>query len=945
MITLDKVIPTPCLSTFESRRDNMKIRLQMVKGESTLLRVVEASIIDVPDWGIGLPKWVYKRWRTRMEQEFIKSGRSMHSERSLLWDGVWVCVKACPAIQRLNEDPAILETRLRIRKITRNVYVPTTEGLARAKATTKSAPLSIDDMDWHGIIATGLDQHSVLPGSLFAIKHNQTVVFRVVDWASTFENEDMLKDEQKGDARAQDGIELMPLPALIVEASKVKVEILAPDFTDCDSGGTAYFDKEFGGYSQQLVELAGLLEASLHHSVLHDKLKIAAPRAILLSGPIGVGKSHIIQHVVDEVVKVSSFKLDILELVIEYQNAAKVQEEIDSDYVCSLRKSIHRARCSAPAVVIIENLELICEGNNNLSIDASLISKRIAAEIELQLPSSCGSIRYDREDIIRTYLKRLKLERDSSLKLAANSSVLESYVSKLVQITPGFVGRDLEEVIRQALLSASERDMTSRGYLPSVSHGPDTIDALTHRLSTLAVDDSTPTLKLSWRNDFIPALRIVKPSQAGESGFITQKPDIGWDEVGGRLQRLALLPFRSPETFTRLGVKPPAGILLYGPSGCGKTLMIRALASNSPMNFISVSGSQIFSKYFGESEATLRRVFDTARRLSPCILFFDDIDTLGTRREWEEDGTSGVNERVLSTLLNEMDGVGDRKGVVVVAATNLPEMLDDALLRPGRLDQHIYVPMPSLDDRISILKGLVDPSPVFHKQDGLPDEEMEKNEHEFLMGSGTGGPWDPVRAAKLTEGFTGADLATLVREAGFLAIRERGEGWVSRIVTPGVQAEGNGASFKGGLDNREIHSKRVRGIAWRHVQLALRGAMMGSLEECFAGSPKRGRKGQEVEIIEGYDDDDYDEYEEDDEWEDIPEKDENDTDKSTPSLEPKGLAQKDDGVDEEKFSRSVQLMMTMAGGVRYPSKWWRPGRVMAEDLARFEKFQRGRDGI
>ncbi|RKO93158.1 P-loop containing nucleoside triphosphate hydrolase protein, partial [Blyttiomyces helicus] len=247
------------------------------------------------------------------------------------------------------------------------------------------------------------------------------------------------------------------------------------------------------------------------------------------------------------------------------------------------------------------------------------------------------------------------------------------------------------------------------------------------------------------------ALREVGPSGGREAGFEGQKPDVRWEDVGGyeqvksRLIRLSTWPLEHPEAYNRLGVKPPSGILLYGPSGCGKTMLVHALVSGSSMNFISVKGHEIFSKYLGESEASVRRLFAAARRLAPCLLFLDEVDTVGTRREWTDDGATGVNERVLSTLLNEMDGVQERTGVLVVACTNRPDKIDDALLRPGRLDHHIYVPLPTYLDRRAIVEALARDRP-----DGRAGARLDPDV-------------DPGRVAGRTEGFTGADLAVLAR--------------------------------------------------------------------------------------------------------------------------------------------------------------------------------------
>ncbi|KAF8934168.1 hypothetical protein BGZ52_005580 [Haplosporangium bisporale] len=257
-------------------------------------------------------------------------------------------------------------------------------------------------------------------------------------------------------------------------------------------------------------------------------------------------------------------------------------------------------------------------------------------------------------------------------------------------------------------------------------------------------------------SDMAYALESSKPSQQAEfDSFVHQRR---WSDFGGysllkkRVHQAVHWPITNPETFKRMGVKPPMGLLLYGPSGCGKTMLVHALASESNMNFIPIKGPEIFSKYLGETEATLRRLFAMARQIAPCILFFDEMDSIGAKRGWGGDGDSGssngVSERVLSTLLNEMDGVEERTGVVVIGCTNQPRAIDDALLRPGRLDQLIYVGYPTLKDRREIIDTVGRTIP-------LPQDTDVR-----------------ARLARATVGFSPADLDALFREAAIMSLRK-----------------------------------------------------------------------------------------------------------------------------------------------------------------------------
>jgi len=212
-------------------------------------------------------------------------------------------------------------------------------------------------------------------------------------------------------------------------------------------------------------------------------------------------------------------------------------------------------------------------------------------------------------------------------------------------------------------------------------------------------------------------------------------------------------------------VKPPSGLILYGPSGCGKTLMINALSSDYSINFVSVKGSEIMSKYLGESEHKIRKLFAQARKLTPCILFFDELDSIGTKRNWSDDGTGGVDERVLSTMLNEMDGIQERQGIFIIGCTNRPDLIDDALLRPGRFDHLIYIDMPNVEDRLGILNAITQ----------IYDEEKMKAKNAKGIPNSKA-VIDPSinlpLLAQRTNNFTGADLKVLFRQAGINALRD-----------------------------------------------------------------------------------------------------------------------------------------------------------------------------
>ncbi|HDM92185.1 MAG TPA: AAA family ATPase, partial [Candidatus Korarchaeota archaeon] len=317
--------------------------------------------------------------------------------------------------------------------------------------------------------------------------------------------------------------------------------------------------------------------------------------------------------------------------------------------------------------------------------------------------------------------------------------------------------------------------------------------------------------------DFERALKRVEPSAA--RGITTETPKVGWSDIGGlkdviqKLREIVELPLKNPEVFERLGISPPKGILLYGPPGCGKTLLAKAVATESEANFISVKGPELLSKWVGESEKAVREVFRKARQAAPCVIFFDEIDALAPKRSLSE--SSRVSERVVAQLLTELDGIEELKDVVVIAATNRPDLLDPALLRPGRFDRLVYVPPPDEKARLEILK--------IHTRGKPLAEDVNLEE-----------------IAKKTEGYTGADLEALCDTAALLAIREL----VEKYPDPG-EAEKHAGELKITKRHFEEAMKKVRPMSTAEMEryrkiaeeFAKRaGAILGGPEERGAPS-------------------------------------------------------------------------------------------------------------
>ncbi|KAI8374157.1 P-loop containing nucleoside triphosphate hydrolase protein [Radiomyces spectabilis] len=343
------------------------------------------------------------------------------------------------------------------------------------------------------------------------------------------------------------------------------------------------------------------------------------------------------------------------------------------------------------------------------------------------------SCRQQRASMLKQLLHKIRSDTKQN-KLHA----LDDLISDVSLRTSGYVAGDLQMLCRNAIFKSMRRQNGSSADLEQ-------------KLASMSLSEPEHSIEIEW-SDFEYALSIYRPTQQAE--VESTLPKRNWSEIGGyteikdRMKQATLWPLLKPEVFIRLGVKPPSGLLLYGPSGCGKTALVQALASESMMNVISIKGPEVFSKYLGETERKIRQLFGTAKRIAPCIVFMDEMDAIGSRRGWDTgDSGGGVNERVLSTLLNEMDGVEGRQGVVVIGCTNRPDHIDDAVLRPGRLDQLLYVGLPSLEDRRDIINALTKTVIVSHDVD-----------KEYL--------------AQNTEYCTGADLENLFREAGTIALRE-----------------------------------------------------------------------------------------------------------------------------------------------------------------------------
>jgi len=525
-------------------------------------------------------------------------------------------------------------------------------------------------------------------------------------------------------------------PVLIGPSTTIR---LTGEGTTGERGAITYED--VGGLHREIRRIREMIELPLRYPEVFERLGIDPPKGVLLHGSPGCGKTLIARAVAHET---SAYFLHI--------NGPEV---IDKWYGASekhLRGLFEEAGRHAPAIIFIDEIDAIAPKREEMSGDRQ-VERRVVAQLRALMDglTSRGNVivvaatnipntldpalrrpgRFDREIAIGVPDKdsrREVLEIHSRGMPLADDVDLE----KLAAITHGFVGADLAALCREAAMNALRRLMPDIDFVQA--HIP------YEKLMSLEVTSS----------DFLSALAEVEPSAIRE--FFTEVPDVGWADVGGLEEVKRLLieavewPLKYGALFDQAKTTPPKGILLYGQPGTGKTLIAKAVAHESEVNFISVKGPELLSKYVGESERGVREVFRKAKQASPCIVFFDELDSLAPRRD-AGGGGSHVAERVVSQFLAEMDGIEELKGVMVLAATNRLDIVDRALLRPGRFEVLVELPMPNQEARLTIFQVHTRGKPL------APDVDLAK-------------------LAECTEGLVGADIEGLCRQAAMLAIRE-----------------------------------------------------------------------------------------------------------------------------------------------------------------------------
>ena len=525
-------------------------------------------------------------------------------------------------------------------------------------------------------------------------------------------------------------------PVKILETSHVQV---LSEPTPEKKGISMITYEDIGGLHEEIQRIREMVELPLRHPELFQRLGIEPPRGVFLYGPPGCGKTLLAKAVANE----SDANFYVI-------SGPEIMSKFYGESEARLREIFQKAQETAPSIVFIDEMDAIAPKREEVTgeverrVVAQLLSLmdgmgtrgniivigatnrpnaidpalrrpgRFDREIEIGVPDKAG-----RNEIVQIHTRNMPLAEDVDIK-------------RLSDITHGYTGADISSLSREAAMKALRR------YMPEINLEEERVPP--EILDKMVVKE----------DDFLSAYREITPTAMRE--VYVEVPSVHWKEVGGldriknELVQSVEWPLKKPEVFKRMGIKPPRGILLYGPPGCGKTLLARAVATESEANFIAVKGPEIFSKWVGESEKAIREVFRKARTAAPAIIFFDELDSIIPRRGAGY-SDSGATERVISQLLTEMDGIESLQNVVVIAATNRPDILDPAVMRPGRFDRLIDVPAPDSKALMQIFK--------IHARDMPLSKDVDLQE-----------------IAVKAKGYSGADVEALCREAAMNALRD-----------------------------------------------------------------------------------------------------------------------------------------------------------------------------
>jgi transitional endoplasmic reticulum ATPase len=501
--------------------------------------------------------------------------------------------------------------------------------------------------------------------------------------------------------------------------------------------------EDIGGIRGEIKKVREMIELPLRHPEIFEKLGIEAPKGVLLYGPPGTGKTLLAKAVANES---NAHFISI--------SGPEIMSKFYGESEARLREIFKEAREKAPSIIFVDEIDSIAPKREEVTgeVERRVVSQMLSLMDGLEArgkvivisatnrpnaidPALRRPGRFDREIEIKVPDKKGRQEilqiHSRNMPLAADEQELPVNIEKIAAVSHGYVGADLEYLCKEAAMKCLRR------LLPELNLEEEKIPPET--LDKLIVNS----------DDFKKALVEVTPS--GMREVFIENPDVSWEEIGGladvkrELMEAVEWPMKYPGLYDKLGHKMPRGILLHGPSGTGKTLMAKAVATESEANFVSVRGPELLSKWVGESERGIREIFKRARQSAPCVIFFDEIDSIAPIRG--AGGETAVTERVVSQLLTELDGMENMHGVVVLAATNRADMIDPALLRPGRFDKIISIPLPDKDSRKMVIE--------IHSKDIPVDDSI-----------------DFEKLAELTDGLSSADVASISNTAVSLVVHE-----------------------------------------------------------------------------------------------------------------------------------------------------------------------------
>jgi transitional endoplasmic reticulum ATPase len=507
--------------------------------------------------------------------------------------------------------------------------------------------------------------------------------------------------------------------------------------------------EDIGGLHEEIQRVREMVELPLRHPELFQRLGIDPPKGVLLHGPPGCGKTLLARAVANE-----------SEANFYSINGPEIMSKFYGESEARLREIFQQAQQNSPSIIFVDELDAIAPKREEVTGE---VERRVVAQLLALMDglSGRGNVivigatnrpsaldpalrrpgRFDREieigvpdkqgryEVLQIHTRGMPLHGGEKPEQEKSGEDVD--LRKLAEMTHGYTGADLAALGRETAMKALRR------YLPQINLEEE-------RIPPAVLDKMEVKM-----DDFLNAYKEVTPTAMRE--VYIEVASVHWDEVGGlddvkqHLKEAVEWPLKNPEIFSKLGIKPPKGILLYGPPGCGKTMLARAVATESEANFISIKGPEVFSKWVGESEKAIREVFRKARMAAPAVIFLDEMDSLTPRRGMGM-SDSGVSERVISQLLTEMDGIVTLQDIVVIAATNRPDMVDSAVLRPGRFDRLIYVPEPDEKSRLQIFK-------IYTKEMPLT-KDVDLNQ-----------------LANVSKYYSGADIESLCREAAMHTLR------------------------------------------------------------------------------------------------------------------------------------------------------------------------------